>query len=239
MQLDIKQTLNFFDNKEYSEGHASALIGMIGEYLNFIAFKHYLENKEKDIEVIFLKREDERPIPVTQGKQKGKRLDMWIIEKHKGEPNNLFQCEIKNWSATAIGGKSLILNANNEEIFKVAKHQWDRQLKEFLKPYEKSTISKVLTPMKVPEKYESFKNKVKPLLIFWMPIINPKIEIKPYFETKVSKPFIKFKTPFKTLSIFSVSIYFRELLNKNIEYIEFDCPIIEKRIKSLNNIIKK
>jgi hypothetical protein len=235
MQLDIKQALNFFDNKEYSKGHASALVGMIGEYLNFIAFKHYLENKNTEIK--FIERNDGRPIPVTQGTKKGKRLDMWIVEKNEDKIKNLYQCEIKNWSATAIGGKSLMLNSDNEEIFKVATYQWDRQIKEFSKPYKKSTISKVLKPMKVPEGYENFENKVKPLLIFWMPIIRPNIEISSYFNVNVSRLPIKFKTSFKTLNIFSVSIYFRELLNNNIKYIEFNSSVLIKRIEYLNKII--
>lgn len=239
MKLNIKEALNFFDNAKNSRGHASAVVGIIGEDLNVFAFKHYMKSKGNEVEV--LNQKDGRPSPVTQGKRTGKRLDRWIISEPKNDKKLLYQCEIKNWSATAVGGRSLDINAKNDDIREVASHHWRGQLEEFKKTYKKSTISKVLTPMKVPEEYKSLEDTVRPLLIYWMPILKPTIkDIKFFFPVCVSKlPLpINFKKSFKTLYIFSVSIYFRQLISKGKKEINFDSSIVEKRMNNLNKIIR-
>ena len=94
MKINIKELLDLFDDKKESEkGDANAIMSILGEDLNAAAYRHF----RKD-EVDILKEN------VVQGFQGGKHLDRWILDKKE---NRLFQCEIKNWAATAIGGKSL------------------------------------------------------------------------------------------------------------------------------------
>src|SRR3989338_5075805 len=92
MKINIEETVKFFDEGQNSRGHASAIVGIIGEDLNVVAFKHHCESEGKIVEVF--------DGPVTQGVKRGKRLDRWIYVKEKNGTKTLYQCEIKNWSAT-------------------------------------------------------------------------------------------------------------------------------------------
>src|SRR3989344_1921486 len=96
MKVNIKELVDFFDNKKDShKGDANAVMSVIGEDLNAYSYKHYIDTERKrKVEVL----EDS----VVQGYRGGKLLDRWILDKKR---NTLFQCEIKSWAATAIGGK--------------------------------------------------------------------------------------------------------------------------------------
>lgn len=101
MSINIKQTLEFFDEKpEWSHKHATAIVGVLGEDLAAAAFQHCLErNGGRNISIV-----DET---VGTGGRKGPRLDRWIRADLPDNRRVLFQTEIKNWSAHAIGGKTL------------------------------------------------------------------------------------------------------------------------------------
>jgi len=228
MKIDIKETLDFFDGKHsHDSGHASGVVGIIGEDLNANAFKHYMERKGARVEIL--------NTPVTTGKVKGKRLDRWIYVKEGNEKEVLYQTEIKNWSSWAIGGTPLPINANSEEILKATRHYWKRQKDvDFVKGSHPNGVTKVLVPMILPKEYESV--AVEPLLIYWMPLSNTG-HITPLFSVPVAEAVPQMKTPFKTLYIFSVSLYFRELLNRGETHVEFDMPHVDGRMKILKRII--
>jgi len=95
MKLNIKELLDFFDDKKDSQkGDANAIMALLGEDLNASIFRHFKKNA---IEIL-----DDSVLP---GTSKGKWLDRWIVDGKK-----LYQCEIKNWAATAIGGKQFVLD---------------------------------------------------------------------------------------------------------------------------------
>ena len=75
MKLNVKELLDFFDDPMI-RGHASAVVGMLGEDLNASAYKHFRNN---EIEIL-----DDSVLP---GTNKGKRLDRWIVDN-----NILYQC---------------------------------------------------------------------------------------------------------------------------------------------------
>ena len=143
------------------------------------------------------------PDSVLPGTSKGKRLDRWIVDK---ENNKLFQCEIKNWAATALGGKSLMSNANDEETKKIVEHYWKHQLNGDLsnKVKHPSGVSKVLLKMKPPEAYKML--KIEPLLIYWMPISFDKNGLNPLSTISVESLNLPVETEFFILHIFSVSL---------------------------------
>jgi hypothetical protein len=229
MKIDIKETLRFFDERHPEDrGHASGVVGIIGEDLNAAAFKHYMKHQGFEVEVM-----DE---PVTTGKQKGRRLDRWIYVKNNRK-EILYQTEIKNWSSWAIGGKVLPVNASDTEIARVTKHHWQRQGEEFVGGEHPNGITKVLVKMNPPERYSSV--TVEPLLIYWMPICKSDL-ITPFFSISTSDitKENKMKTPFEKLHIFSVSLYLRELWRKGKNYIETNTPNIDGRIKVLRRILK-
>ena len=229
MKINIRETLEFFDGKHHNDaGHASGIVGIIGEDLNSITFKHFMENKGAKVKIL--------NSPVTTGKVKGKRLDRWIYIKEKNGKETLYQTEIKNWSSWAYGGKSLPISADDEKISQITKHYWNQQKDaHFVKREHPNNITKVLLQMVPPQEYKSI--PIKPLLIYWMPISNSN-QIKPLFSVKTSEVIPKMKSSFKLLNIFSVSLYLRELLKNGESWLEFDMPNIESRMMVLNKIIK-
>jgi hypothetical protein len=218
MKLDIKELLDFYDDKKDSKkGDANALMAMFGEDLNASSYKHFRDNK---VDIL----ED----PVVQGFKGGKQLDRWILDD---ENNKLFQCEIKNWAATAIGGKQLKSDASEEEIKEIVEYHRDnlhRVLSNKVK--HPSGVSKVFLKMKTPERYKML--KVEPLLIFWMPISFDKLES----SSNVSISSLGLPTEFSKLYIFSVSLYLRQLYKNGIGFIDLGMPHLDHRIKILSKL---
>lgn len=231
MKIDIKQTLEFFDGKhENDRGHASGVVGIIGEDLNAACFKHYMEDERAIVIVL--------DSSVTTGKKKGKRLDRWIYVK-KEKTETLYQSEIKNWSSWAIGGKRLPVDATDEEVLEATQHYWLHEKKiNYNGDDHPNGVTKVLVPMKVPKEYERKNVRVEPLLIYWMPISNTE-KADAFFSVPVSEITDKVKTRFEKLNIFSTSLYLRELLKKGIRRVELDIPNVEGRMKVLGRIVIK
>ena len=229
MKLNIKELLDFFDDaRDSRKGDANALIAMFGEELNASVYKHFKKDK---VEIL--------PDSVLPGTKKGKRLDRWIFDK---KAKKLYQCEIKNWAATAIGGKRLKLDANNEEIKEVIDHYWKRELnRRFSKEVEHPNgVSKVLLKMKLPKGYSDVK-KVEPLLIYWMPIYLDKKGLNPFSVIPIKSLHVRIKTTFLKLYIFSVSLYLRQLYKngKGQKFIDLDMSHLDRRIKILNKLQNK
>ena len=237
MKINIKKCLDFLDNTPI-RGHTTAIVGMIDEELGACAFKHFIEygKKRNKTEVkILLNKETGVPLMVTSGRKKGKRLDRWIEVKENGKVS-LYQCEIKFWSATAIGGQYLELKADVEEVKRVAERHWERQLAtQFSDRIYPNGVTKVFEKMRTPDEY-SKKVSIRPLLIYWMPVSNHN-NTEPFFEVPVSIFNNRaIKTDFKKLKIFSVSLYFRKLQNDGINIINLDMPNSQYRMKILKNI---
>jgi hypothetical protein len=239
MKINIEEALKFLDNpSNLEDGQPSAVISVIGEDLNTFAFKHYLEDEKNAIVTILNDPKNGNPISVTQGKKKGKRLDRWILVEIDNK-KFLYQCEIKNWAAKAIGGKRLPLNSNIESVQKITKNNWGRQLDtEFSSGEFPNGVTKVLVKMKTPKGYEDIKD-VKTLLIYWMPISNSD-SLNYFFQVDTStliNP--KIKTIFSKLNIFSASLYLRKLRSEGIEYIPCENSIMNKTLKNLNKICEE
>ena len=225
MRFNIKELLDFFDDKKNSQkGDASALMALLGEDLNSAVYKHFRNNK---VEIL-----DDSVLP---GTSKGKRLDRWIVDTENAK---MYQCEIKNWAATAIGGRSLKSDASDEEIKQVTEHYWKHQLNNDLSSTAKhpTSVSKVLLKMKKPESHGHIL-KIEPLLIYWMPISLDTQKLNPLSVVTVKS----LKLPmseFSKLTIFSVSVYLRQLYKrgKGKKYIDLDMPHFEHRIGILERI---
>jgi hypothetical protein len=101
-----------------------------------------------------------------------------------------------------------------------------------------NNVTKVFTPMRLPEQFAE--SKVEPLLIYWMPMSNSTdANPEPFFQIPVRDlglPDTFVRAPFKTLSIFSVSLYFRKLLKGGTETLELPMPNAERRVQVLNEI---
>lgn|SRR3989338_7290756 len=225
MRLNVKELLDFFDDKKDScKGDANALMSILGEDLNASVYKHFRGNT---VEIL----NESVTLNTKKGNgTRGKELDRWIVDKKNGR---LYQCEIKNWAATAIGGRQLKSGAGKKEIRKIATYQWNREMRNnFSKDHDHpNNVTKVLLTMRKPKDFR--KLKVEPLLIYWAPVTPTKNGLKPLSVLPISSRDLGMEIKFSRLYIFSVSLYLRSLLRKGRRIIDLEMPNFEHRLKIL------
>jgi hypothetical protein len=217
IEIDIIEILKFYDEKiKTSIHHASAINAVAGEDIGAGLFAHYLKSKNITAEIL--------PAPCTQMKKSGERLDRWILAVENGE-RVYYQTEIKNWSAHAIGGKILKINATQEEVsdYKIRRwnNSWDGAA---LTP---PTARKVLIPMKPIED----NSKVEPLICFWTSM-HPTGNSEPFFSVPIQDKH------FSRLWFFSMSAYLRNVLSSGEKKIILEMPDTESRIEWLKTIFR-
>lgn len=209
--IKIKRTdiIELFDvKKEKWKHNITSIIGIVGEDLGAALFKKYYEKTRKN-KVIISKCS---VLGVTKNK-KAPRLDRWIyIKKSK----IAYQTEIKNWSAYAIGGRSIDSDKNIKDI---AFENWQERAKS-IKKRAMNRENKVLREMKRPNDFPFKKFKPTPLLIYWMVLSEDGKNLKPLFKPK----------GFKNLYVFSMSNYLRSIKKKGLR---LDMPDTKERINLL------
>ena len=123
--VDVEETIRFFDEKpEWGCKQATSIVAVIGEDLAAGCFQKHRESEGATVCVY--------PGPVTTGCLRGPRLDRWIVVDCPVGGQTVFQTEIKNSGAAAIGGKKIALNATPEcfRAYKVCMWQkaWDPKI---------------------------------------------------------------------------------------------------------------
>ncbi len=231
MKFNIPKLLQFLDDpdnsvdiepgeKNRNRGHATSIIGLIGEDLNAAVFRHYRDNQ---VEIL---QEN-----VVQGFKAGKWLDRWIADH---EQKVLYQCEIKNWAGASLGGRTLPVEAAAEAQREIAAYNLSRLTNYFTEDTgHPSNLTKVLLPMRRPSGYETY--EVRPLLILWMLVTSNPEALTPLSHFDTAR--IPMETAFTELDIFSVSLYLRNILKSGIEIIELATPHIEERMKLMNSFM--
>jgi hypothetical protein len=242
MKLNLKELIGFYDDPnrdKKNNKHVSAITGVIGEDLCTAVFVHFLTKKSDQVVEVLI-GSDKDPLTPTQGGRRGKRLDRWIHVK-SAKKEMLYQCEIKNWAASAIGGERLPINCTKEELNYCIIHHWDRQLTQYFRDTDQpNAVTKVLLGMQNLKQYAQV--KVEPLIIYWMPILNPSIKsTEPYFTVSLKElriPSAFPRTDFSRLNFFSVSLYLRQLLEEGKKSLDLEMPNAEQRMKILSDILK-
>ena len=164
------------------------------------------------------------------GRRQGPRLDRWIEADLKDGRRVLFQTEIKSWSAWAIGGKTLPINAPAKVLSNYKdtywKGQWDSRRRTFKSP----NVAKVLVPMKPP--FDQDDREILPLIIYWAPAGPRRSGFKQNQSQgghlfSISEPTCEFKFDvprswpeergFEELWVFSVSSYLRSLRTASVD----------------------
>lgn len=219
MRVDILESIKFFDDPA-EVGHASAVIGVVGEDLCASSFAHYINSRNNSSNCVVL------DLPVSKGTLRGHRLDRWIVDN---DNRIIYQSEIKNWSSTAKNGVRLPVLAKDDLVRRVVELNLNNQIKGSF--YQ---ADKVLEKMSKPEIYTQY--TLRPLLIYWMPISTD--GVTPFSKIKVEDMNLAY-TPseFSELELFSVSLYFRKLLQE-VESLDLDMPNAEKRLVVLGNLLK-
>ena len=218
IRVDVQQVLSFFDEKPpCSRGHATAIVSVLGEDLAAASFRHcLLANGATEVNI--------RCDTVGTGKQRGPRLDRWIEADLEGGRRVLFQAEIKSWSAHAIGGRPLAIDADRQEITDYKDWYWKQHWHSRRRTLNHPNVAKVLVRMKPP--FDCDNRERLPLIMFWAPVGPRRSQYKQNQSAgghlfSISKPTCNFpfdppaswpeKRGFDELWVFSVSSYLRSL----------------------------
>lgn len=116
MKININELIHLYDSTHQWDKNGSpitSITGLIGEDIILGLLKHYFDNSE-NYNINKEKSEIIRSAPLT-GNKKGPQLDAWMITKEA-----YYQIEVKNWCASAIGGKPVddgIPKLSNNIIF--------------------------------------------------------------------------------------------------------------------------
>jgi hypothetical protein len=218
LRINVRRLLEFFDEKPgESLGQATAIVAVAGEDLGVGLLKHCLECT-RNAKVGILPGP-----PPTTGNLKGPRLDRWVDVVWPDGSGRLFQTEIKNWSAHAIGGKILKVDAPPDEVARFAVERWGMHAGAM---YTWRAINKVLTPMKRPSGVDP-SHTLEPLLIYWT-VIHPEGLNESFFSHDLEPG-----QNFPRLWFFSMSSYLRSL---NEAAIELEMPHAANRISWLHRL---
>ena len=197
MRIHPSRIVKFFDSKsesKYDGSHARAFNALFGEELLIGLLAKYCEDCEKYQKFEFITDK------CNEEGSRNRRLDAWIRID-----NEYLKTEIKNWTAHSVGGKSLCLSANYDEV----KEYCSKRYKEFFgdnpRILTNDSVSKVFLPMKPPNGVEA--NQVVPCVLFWFCIGKPQdTELSPFFKVEVKS---------KSLLVFSGSLFLRQYIKEH------------------------
>ena len=232
LSVDVDKILHFFDEPQKQDRtHATSIVAVAGEDLGAGLLKHYLESQQGAAVDIL----PQRP---TTGKREGPRLDRWIEVTWPGPPKKtkLFQTEIKNWSAHAIGGKRLPVNVSQNDLNKFQQDRWRELWDEIVQGVQKlgnggpySGLMKVLAPMRLPTTRNSAHGP-EPLLVLWT-AFGPG-NCGALFDHELPQPM----NNFERIWFFSMSSYLRHLRRQSVFRIDLDMPDAVSRIGLLKRL---
>lgn len=176
--------LEFFDEAPTSSlKHATAIAAVAGEELGITLLVDYLARKGKEAHVT---------VPCTQGTKSGQRLDAWV-----DAGSILYQVEVKNWSAHAIGGKVFPIDAPPDQACAHRVEMWSQRWDGGR--FNKDSMNKVLLPMRPHCPHPN----IEPLIVFWT-AMHPTGHAEPLFHVNVRG------SVFPIVNVFSMSSYLRQ-----------------------------
>ena len=238
--INIQETLRFFDEKPaWASGNATAIVAMLGEDLSAASLQHCLESNGASYVNV-------RPETVGTGPKKGPRLDRWIEADLADGRRVLFQTEIKSWSAWAIGGKPLAVDAPQEEVEDYKHWYWEGQWDTERHTLKHHYVGKVLVPMT--PKFDTQGRQQIPLLIYWA-VVGPNVQTAMQPQGSgghlftIANPSYDFpfvvpaswpeRHPFSELWVFSVSSYLRSIEQDKLK---LKMPIAASRMKAVTRL---
>ena len=222
LRIRVREVIEFFDTKpDGSKSHVSGVVGIIGEDLGAALFCEYIRRSGLGIARVLKKSP-------TPGTTSGQRLDRWFMVTWTDGSKSLLQAEIKNWSAQAIGGKSLTFGATEEECALFRKNRWDNQWDSGKNCFRHDNVGKVLQSMKRPEGVDE-NITIEPLAIYWFAIHHQgKNEV--LFEYPTPEDY-----KFKRIFFFSMSTFLRSIAD---EWLDLDMPNAIGRLNWLGKIVE-
>lgn len=227
-----KALIQFFDtNKQANKSHSSSVNALCGEDLAIGLLKHYFEKGSKICED--LSAQADIGVPKEKKKGAGKWLDSWLlITDPEAAEQELYQVEIKSWSAHSLGGEELALEATTEQLNEFKLRYWSKRWDEGKGCFKEESVNKVLLNMKQPMVFDSEKAiKVKRLVCFWAALSKNPGAGEDFYFSQMSKN--KESSEDMEVHVFSLSGYLRTLNDENLE---LDLPKIVHRLGVLGAI---
>jgi len=240
MKINISELVDLYDSTHQWDKEMgspiSSITGLIGEDLILGILEHYSKN-DPDSKIKIEKISRQSP---KMGRR-GSKLDAWIFCQNKH-----YQVEIKNWSASAMDG--VAVGDNDEELIQASIENHQTYLMRVDKKNAKA-VWKVLETMQEPlPRGTGNRNS---LLAFWSPVsasldIKTAKHLKPFFEINNLEPYresieaAELSKPdlnINKVSIFSASIYLRELLKQKKRVINIDMPRVDDRVKRIKSLL--
>jgi len=216
VHFPIRLLLEFYDQSAGDHSrHTTAVTSVLGEELGAGLLVDYYQRHGYKADVL-----DQ---PCTQGTKKGKRLDRWI-KVVKGKQITFYQVEIKNWAASAIGGRFLALDASKTVLREHKKERWSKEWDG--KIFIKEQVRKVLIPMKPPLGADH----IEPLVCFW-DAMHPTGKSEALFSIPINHG------KFNRVWVFSMSAHLRNLRSDGLDFVEVDAHATQARIKLLNDLV--
>lgn len=220
MRINVPEVLAFFDEKPPNAiGHATAMSALFGEEMGIALLCLFLGRDGTKIELL--------PGPCTTGRRKGKRLDGWL-RAFDGTQKTLYQVEVKNWSAHAIDGRSLSIDALPSDLVKYRQATWSRLWDSERKRFKSDALQKVSTKMKPPEACKS----VKAIAAVWF-ATHPRGRDDPLFTVTIGEN----QGDIRSIGVFSMSNYLRLALREGKRILELDSDRLEQRIEWTRRMI--
>ncbi len=229
LAVRVTDLLAFFDEKTSgSERHATSIVAVCGEDLGCGLLKHYLEQQGAQVQILRDPRTG-APLPCTQGKPAGPRLDRWVQVQGSPllAPDALLQVEVKNWSAHAIGGECLCRNASPEAIAEYRRRSWAKEW-DCSTGIRKKSLQKLLEPMCPPAALGHLRRE--PLACMWV-CLHPEGKSECLFGVSLPQ---RQRGAFSRVWFFSMSAYLRTLA---CEDIVIEMPDTAKRLQWLSKLL--
>ena len=235
--------LSFFDVKSReSSGHISAIVGVVGEDLGIALLRKCLLDQHGTTSRVIT--EGGVPKTPTNGTGKGHRLDRWLLaDVNSSSKRTLYQVEIKNWSATAIGGRELQLDADPAILRAYKQERWLKHRDSERGSFRHKYVEKVLSRMKIPTTADDDSgqlrpilppiqpHEVEPMLCFWW-AVHPNGDDESLFSYSLPTGHT---SGFSSLTVFSMSSYLRSLPDDELV---LEMPVASRRIEWLNRLFR-
>lgn len=223
LRIRVRDLLTFFDTKpEGSATHVSSLVGIMGEDLGAALFCEHLHRTGLGTVRVLTKNP-------TPGTRTGKRLDRWLLVQWKDGSETLFQAEIKNWSAQAIGGRMLAIDPSEEDDVAFRMNRWENQWDTDNGCFRHENVGKVLSRMQRPPGVD-LNIQVEPLAIYWY-AIHPNGSPESLFTHPAPEA-----SKFDRVWFFSMSSFLRSVKE---ETLDLNMPNAIARIKWLNSLVEQ
>jgi hypothetical protein len=213
MRISVKEVLRFFDTDRELNRYASGVKAVFGDEFGLQLLCHYLRHQGEQAEIVSRR--------TTTGGRVGHRLDGWL-QVGKAPRAVLYQVEVKMWSATSLGGKTLPLDADRRQIRAYKRRAWRSYWTGTT--FRSKQLKKVLRPMKPPSPARS----VRALACLWAPM-HPKGGDAALFRVRLRR------RRFSEVWVFSMSSYLRQLRRSEID---LHLPDVEERLRLLRRMVR-